>query len=266
MSLENPEKHTPEEIKKINKTLKRVEDLRKTDEEDENSIYDLAEKEDSFRNKLLKKSLAGKDANELANDFSDETLEKIEAQKKVRQAEQAVFIDHLTGLYNKGAIIGELPIVLSLMQRKGETSSFLMLDIDHFKEINDTFGHPTGDQILKSVANLIKNEAVRVSDWTFRYGGEEFLVFLPAEKLDEAKEVAEKIRKKIESEIFKIKVNGGIEKIKVTVSIGCSDTSKMEKNKLSEIIEDAISEADQALYQSKRDGRNRVTLFNKIEQ
>lgn len=265
MSLENPEKHTPEEIKEIEKTRKRVEDLRKTDEEDEDSIHDLAEREGVFRDKLSERGLKGKDADDLADDFSDETLEKIEAQKKVKKAEREIFIDHLTGLYNKGAIIGELPMVLSLMRRKGETSSFLMLDIDYFKEINDTFGHPAGDQMLKDVANLIKNEVVRKSDWAFRYGGEEFLVFLPLEKLDNAKEVAEKIRKKIENKVFEIKVNGEVKKIKTTLSIGCSDTSKTEKNNVSEIIEDAISEADQALYQSKRDGRNRVTPFNKIK-
>jgi diguanylate cyclase (GGDEF)-like protein len=147
------------------------------------------------------------------------------------------------------------------MQREREDSSMLMLDIDHFKKINDTFGHLAGDQVLQQIAEIIKKNS-RMMDHVFRYGGEEFIIFLPSANSEQSMKVAEKIRKKVEENVFEVKANGGEERIEVTISIGCTNTSKIGAlNNIDEIIEKLIMGADTALYQSKKYGRNKSTMF-----
>ncbi|MDD3365537.1 MAG: GGDEF domain-containing protein, partial [Syntrophomonas sp.] len=122
----------------------------------------------------------------------------------------------------------------------------LMLDIDHFKKVNDSYGHQTGDQVLRTVADIIKSN-LREVDLVGRYGGEEFLVILPHTDRNSGFQVAERIRRQIEGKSFT--ANG----LKITISIGVSQYRNSEIGKFIEL-------ADELMYQAKTKGRNRVEM------
>jgi diguanylate cyclase (GGDEF) domain len=129
-----------------------------------------------------------------------------------------------------------------------------MIDVDHFKEINDKYGHDVGDMVLKTVAQTIK-ESIRESDIPIRFGGEEFLVLLTNVKPGDSESVAEKIRKNMEKRVIKLPNNTTIKR---TISIGVSeiptDTDKFWQ---------AVKFADVALYKAKESGRNKVVRYQK---
>jgi len=154
--------------------------------------------------------------------------------------------DGLTGLANRLAADEQLHQELSRSRRSGAHFSVLLLDVDHFKRVNDTHGHDVGDQVLKSVAWRLK-DAVRASDFVARFGGEEFLIILPDTAMAEAVAVAEKIRATMEAAPFQVVGQ-------VTVSVGVSQASAASAR-----VEDVVRLADQALYASKHAGRNCVT-------
>ena len=137
-------------------------------------------------------------------------------------------------------------------QRYEKPLCLLITDIDHFKKFNDTYGHQQGDIVLKETARLLK-ESVRKIDLAARYGGEEFAVILPETDIENAKMVAERIRKKIEE----FKVPGQNEPLHVTVSVG---VAQYEPEKDTE-KKDFIEHADKALYKAKDSGRNRVVVY-----
>ncbi|MBI4404956.1 MAG: GGDEF domain-containing protein [Deltaproteobacteria bacterium] len=164
---------------------------------------------------------------------------------------RAANIDSLTQLYNKKYLIDTLSKEFSFSKRNGQALSLMMIDLDHFKKINDTFGHIAGDLVLKSVGQyLIKH--LRLENIAARYGGEEFAVILRNVNSDQALFIAERLRKAIESE--KISYRG--KDIEVTVSIGIATL----ENKNFETIEDLIQRADDYLYEAKEKGRNRTIL------
>ena len=131
-----------------------------------------------------------------------------------------------------------------------------MLDIDHFKKVNDTYGHPAGDVCLKYVADCIKHYASRDSDICCRYGGEEFVIILPSTPLNHAADVANKIRK----DISKTPVKWDKHEIPLTASFGVSSVipSSIEKKHRQYLV----NQADQALYEAKGQGRDRVVVFD----
>ena len=142
--------------------------------------------------------------------------------------------------------IGEL---VHEYKRYKEEWALLVLDIDHFKKFNDTYGHKTGDKVLKSVAATVSN-SIRVSDHIFRYGGEEFVVILSRINKETTKTLSEKIRREVERDYF---VDGDNE-LKVTMSIGAAIITP-------EDTEASLFErADKALYQAKQNGRNQILL------
>jgi diguanylate cyclase (GGDEF)-like protein len=154
--------------------------------------------------------------------------------------------DSLTGLKNRHAFEESLGSHIALADRMSAALSLLLIDVDHFKSINDTFGHPVGDKYLIDVAGVLGKNS-RKGDFVCRYGGEEFAVILPDADHSSALKVAEKFREAVESASW--------EQRAITVSIGISTLSPGE-------IGDAtllVSMADQALYLSKQRGRNRVT-------
>ncbi len=154
--------------------------------------------------------------------------------------------DALTGIYNRYALV-ELSRTLEITNNlDGKTWSLAMIDIDHFKSVNDRYGHPVGDIVLREIAHIIKKQA-RCRDIVARYGGEEFVVVLTDCDLEHAYAWSERIRKEI-SEIFITH-----EKISVTVSIGVASSSASVFR-----LQDVISLADGALYSAKNSGRNRV--------
>lgn len=163
-----------------------------------------------------------------------------------KELERLARHDGLTGLANRLAADEQLHQELSRSRRSGAHFSVLLLDVDHFKRVNDTHGHDVGDQVLKTVARRLK-EAVRASDFVARFGGEEFLVILPDAALVEAVAVAEKIRAAMDATPFPQVGH-------VTVSVGVSQASAETSR-----VEDVVRLADQALYASKNAGRNCVT-------
>lgn len=161
-----------------------------------------------------------------------------------------VRIDPLTSILNRRGLEEIILKITTLMIREKQPLSSIMIDIDHFKKINDTFGHQAGDEILKQFSGLLK-DGVRASDIIARYGGEEFIIVLPDTDIKGALNLAEKLRKQVERHSF----NAYCVDIKLTASFGVSSNQ--------EVIdwESLISESDEALYIAKRDGRNRVEKY-----
>lgn len=159
-------------------------------------------------------------------------------------------IDKLTGVYLRKFIEQQFAIQLSVARQNGERLSVMMLDIDKFKNVNDTYGHRKGDEILSKLGEILK-DSVRSSDYVARYGGEEFIVLLPQTESKQAYKVAEKVRMVVEDK--KLLGDGK----KLTVSIGISTYPKDGSNE-----EELIEKADQALYYSKNNGRNQSTSWD----
>ncbi|WP_185954231.1 GGDEF domain-containing protein [Balnearium lithotrophicum] len=169
------------------------------------------------------------------------------------------YIDGLTGIPNRRFFEEQFEREWKRAMRTKRPISLLMIDIDFFKNFNDTLGHLEGDWVLREVARIISENLRKDMDIVARYGGEEFVVVLPETDAKEAKEVAERIRKAIESRCIE-HPSSKVSKC-VTVSIGIA-TITPEENQSKEIL---IKRADEALYEAKRKGRNRVEVFAKSE-
>ena len=163
--------------------------------------------------------------------------------KQNQQLLELSLTDPLTGLFNRRALFDKLDYELKRAARIKNYLCLLMLDIDYFKKINDTYGHLIGDEILKGIAEALRNN-VRDTDIVGRYGGEEFLIVLPDCALSDGINVAEKIRHTIMGSEF-------VQNIKITISGGIVEYGN-------ENIEDFINSADLYLYQAKQKGRNRI--------
>jgi len=163
------------------------------------------------------------------------------------QALKMAYTDPLTKTNNRTAFDDSLKREIKLAHRNSTHLSVIFFDIDHFKAINDTYGHDCGDIALSSAANCIK-EAVRGSDIVFRYGGEEFVILLNDTNIDGAKLMAERIRQSIENHTIAY----GMETIKLTASLG---VSCLKGNDTPDTI---IQRADAAMYQAKQNGRNQI--------
>jgi len=164
-------------------------------------------------------------------------------------SEQAV-TDELTGLSNNRRFRELISKEAARAQRFGHELSLIMLDIDDFKQINDTYGHLQGDKVLRMVGRVLHLES-RGVDEPARYGGEEFAVALPETGLEGALDLAERVRVRIESE--QVPRAGGASPVKVTASIGAASMPGSANG-----AEALIAAADAALYEAKRAGKNRV--------
>lgn len=160
---------------------------------------------------------------------------------------QLSITDALTGLYNRGKMDQLLDQCQSALERYDVHTSIILLDVDLFKNINDSFGHPVGDTVLIEISHLIQSN-IRQSDNAGRWGGEEFLIVCPNIEQQAAKVLAEKLVTKIGGHHF-----GGVGK--VTISAGVTQFSKQVS------VQKTISNADNALYQSKQQGRDRITVY-----
>lgn len=167
------------------------------------------------------------------------------------ELEEIALIDQLTGIYNRNAII---KLASSEFERNARTLvpvSVVMFDIDHFKKVNDTYGHLAGDVVIKRIAQIIK---INIRDYDFfgRYGGEEFMMIMQEIKTDELKNKLNKLRMIIESMDFIYDSNI----IKITISFGAYTTEKQPYD-----FQEAIKQADIALYKAKNNGRNQVIII-----
>jgi diguanylate cyclase (GGDEF)-like protein len=172
---------------------------------------------------------------------------------------EASFTDHLTGAANRKQLFYEGPRMLDSARRAGTPASLLMLDLDHFKRVNDTHGHAAGDAVLASFSALLRS-TLRKSDLFARYGGEEFVVLAPNADLAHGLELAERIRQAVE----RLEVLCGEAALRFTVSIGVASLEGPPAGKpaadgaSSEPLEGLLARADEALYAAKAAGRNRV--------
>ena len=174
-------------------------------------------------------------------------VKRLQDELRIRndQLDKLSRIDGLTGLYNRRHIDEQLQKGLNIARRHDQPLAVLMLDIDHFKLINDVEGHPAGDRVLQEFARRLE-AATRVGDVVGRWGGEEFIVIAPQTDMDGALQLGERIRAAVADEGMET----GDHRVSVTVSIGCVvglDAAEL------------IDHADAALYRSKSEGRNRVT-------
>lgn len=176
----------------------------------------------------------------------------IEANQKL---EQLAMNDGLTGIKNRRSFQEQLEYLISLTLRTRQPLALLLLDVDHFKQYNDSFGHVAGDFALKTLAEILQNQA-RGSDVVARYGGEEFAVILPNSNAKDAKTTAERFRAAIQAASWPEKA--------ITASFGVSTIHHFpcQQQRIADLSHQLIKQADSALYQSKEDGRNRVTLYH----
>ena len=158
-------------------------------------------------------------------------------------------LDYLTGLLNRRRFERALSDLLKDFHTRNYPSSLIILDIDNFKKINDTYGHPIGDQILKEIALILKT-FLRGNNIPARVGGEEFAILVPGATTQEAKNVAERIRKIVETRTFTIPQG----ELKVTASFGVTSTKKNDTN------QSIYTRADEALYKAKQKGKNQVVV------
>lgn len=181
-----------------------------------------------------------------------EMIKRIAVEKRLLNSEkmykQLSITDDLTKLYNSRYFYRRLEEEINRLIRYKQPLSLLLIDIDDFKKINDRYGHMKGDQALRMAGEIIKN-CVRRTDTTYRYGGEEFTVILPSTGLENAINVAERIRKRFEAQDFSLIAN---ETLNISVSIGASQFKPEEE------MEVFVKRTDDALYVAKQKGKNRV--------
>jgi diguanylate cyclase (GGDEF)-like protein len=164
------------------------------------------------------------------------------------QVEELTLTDSLTGIYNRRYLDLFMEKSIPISKKTNSPSVFMMLDIDHFKKVNDNFGHQCGDEALKHTSSIIRN-FVRKSDVFVRFGGEEFAVILPNTNVAEGLIIAESIREAVEKSEFIYKN----ERIHLTISIGVSLYN-------GDTAEEFIGKSDNALYKAKENGRNQIAI------
>jgi diguanylate cyclase (GGDEF)-like protein len=197
-------------------------------------------------NEDLAKEIAIRKKTELALRQSQEILE------------QQLITDSLTGLYNRRHFNKLAEEEIDRSFRYLQPLSIIMFDIDFFKHVNDKFGHVIGDNVLKMIAFITKNQ-IRTTDIAARYGGEEFIVLLPETSLEDAVILAERLKRQIEKSVIQIEE----QPLSVTASFGVSNyLIKTNEKPRDKILLDFIDNADKALYTSKKNGRNKVSTFS----
>jgi len=200
---------------------------------------------------LPKSNLCHKKLKNTIDGALDRWMRLQQAMADKEKLERLANFDPLTGLYNRRAIFAKLRELINRANRYKEHFSLIMLDIDHFKRVNDHYGHLTGDEVIEKIASLILQN-IRDTDIVGRYGGEEFIFILPQTNLSSAWVIAERIRSIIEKAETKTPA-GNV--FTVTVSQGLSEWERGEDAK------SLISCADEALYKAKVKGRNRVQIL-----
>lgn len=172
-----------------------------------------------------------------------------------QRALQAAKVDPLTGAHNRAAMNDTIEREVELAHRHKSALSIIMFDLDHFKQINDNYGHITGDDVLRECVQIC-NQALRSTDMLFRFGGEEFVVILPGVNANGAGLAAERLRAVIEKHAFQSNQST----IPVTISAGISSLTMREN------AQDMMDRADKALYSAKNDGRNQVKCAEQISK
>ena len=174
----------------------------------------------------------------------------LEAMSNQENFEKA-HMDPLTGIYNKRALTNKGPEAIKRAKLLDESLSVIVFDIDHFKQVNDTYGHAAGDYVIKELSQVIKNGVIRGADFFARFGGEEFTLILAGSSQQQALEVAERARSKVEHHPFTFE--GTTMPIRISLGV-CSLSTDISS------WDDIFKRADEALYRAKQNGRNQVSL------
>jgi diguanylate cyclase (GGDEF)-like protein len=184
-------------------------------------------------------------------DVTEQAVNNVELEAANKKLEVISKTDGLTGLLNRKSWEEHLNKEYERQKRYNEDCTLIIFDIDHFKKVNDNYGHPAGDEVIRQTARIV-NQCIRKTDIAGRYGGEEYVILLPHTNVDSAKVLAERIRKKIEA----LPAQYEDQSISYTVSLGlCGYHPKLTSATA------WIDSADQALYQSKEGGRNQYNIF-----
>lgn len=187
----------------------------------------------------------------LVYDMTDNAIHKMSLEKANEELAILSQTDGLTGLFNRTHWENCLQTEYKRWNRSQHSSSLVMLDIDHFKSVNDNYGHMVGDDVIRHISALIR-EHVRETDVSGRYGGEEFTILLADTSAENAYVFAERLRKEVEAAVVK---HNDIE-LQYTISLGVAEVDATIKN-----YEAWIESADAALYHAKENGRNRVSIY-----
>ncbi len=182
--------------------------------------------------------------------FTDQAAIAIENARLYSEVQRLAIVDETTGLYNRRGLVELGQREVERVRRFNRSLSAIFLDIDHFKKINDSYGHKVGDEILLGLAACIRSE-VREIDLVTRYGGEEFVILLPENDLESAWQVAERLRQTVETHTFSTSRGN----LAITISLGVASAS-LETPSLSALVE----QADRAMYVAKGTGRNQVSV------
>jgi diguanylate cyclase (GGDEF)-like protein len=175
-------------------------------------------------------------------------------QKYIKKVEHLNIVDPMTGLYNRRFLENFIEKLISQAQRQEDPITILMIDIDFFKKVNDTYGHDVGDRVITTVAEVLQ-KSIRKSDLAIRYGGEEFMLLLHSANHKDAYIIAQKIKDTFESIEFH---SNNEENFHKTLSIGISEFPKDADS-----IWECIKLADKALYVAKTTGRNKIVTYSK---
>ncbi|PJA32906.1 MAG: diguanylate cyclase [Zetaproteobacteria bacterium CG_4_9_14_3_um_filter_53_7] len=193
------------------------------------------------------------DIEQTASIYLNEAAPVIEARQLMQSLKDTAMRDPMTGLYNRRFLEDYIEVLTATTVRQETTLGILMVDVDFFKQVNDTYGHDVGDQVIKGLAELLK-QAVRTSDLAIRFGGEEFMLLLPDTDAEGSMLLAERIRKEMESTLFTTPQGP----LKKTLSVGVA----MFPGERNEGFWASVKYADTALYQAKDQGRNRSLMFD----
>jgi len=189
-------------------------------------------------------------------DVTDMAIDEQQLKKVNDELDRLGRTDGLTGLYNRRAWEELLDEEYKRLQRSGRDSVLVMFDIDHFKRVNDGYGHQAGDEVIRRVSQVLQ-KVKRATDIAGRYGGEEFCVLLLDTDRDGGRYFAERLRREVEKQC----VEYGIEEIRVTISLGVAEFKKGVAT-----YTEWLEQSDKALYVSKESGRNLVTLFGETHE
>ncbi|MFT5085510.1 MAG: diguanylate cyclase (GGDEF)-like protein [Lentisphaeria bacterium] len=181
----------------------------------------------------------------------------LQMRREIDELQEQVRTDHLTGLFNNRHLMYNLEQEMERTQRSHQPTTFILLDIDHFKSFNDTFGHVVGDKVLVHLSSIIQN-TVRKLDIPCRYGGEEFGIILPSTPLLIGIQVAERLCEKVETTPLELDNKA----LPITISLGVDKHLRSH----SETVKQFIARVDEQLYIAKNHGRNRVQHGNFTEK
>lgn len=195
----------------------------------------------------------------LIQEVAEQTRKVQEMERTTQHLRESASRDALTGLLNRGRFDEVLETEFLMATESGWPLTIGFIDLDHFKSVNDTYGHQVGDAVLSRVANILSQQ-LRERDFIMRYGGEEFVALLPGTGLEQARGVFERLRKAVAKEVHQGEAG---DRFHSTVSIGLA--AHMDGNRRAASAVDLVRAADRALYEAKRAGRNRIQLDETIK-